>query len=78
MLYIHQKGNLMSVHFAGKVVLVTGASRGIGPAVALAFAREGAALVLAARSGERPAEVAEECRLSWGARRSRDSARTWW
>lgn len=29
----------MSVHFAGKVVLVTGASRGIGRAVALASAR---------------------------------------
>ncbi len=35
--------------FAGKVVLVTGASRGVGNATALAFAREGADLVITAR-----------------------------
>jgi NAD(P)-dependent dehydrogenase (short-subunit alcohol dehydrogenase family) len=35
---------------AGKVVLITGASRGIGAAAAVAFAREGARLVLAART----------------------------
>jgi NAD(P)-dependent dehydrogenase (short-subunit alcohol dehydrogenase family) len=37
---------------AGKVVIVTGASRGIGAAAAEAMAGEGAALVLLARSGE--------------------------
>ncbi len=36
---------------AGKVALVTGASRGIGEAAAWAFAQAGAAVVLAARSG---------------------------
>jgi NAD(P)-dependent dehydrogenase (short-subunit alcohol dehydrogenase family) len=34
----------------GKVVLIRGASRGIGAAAARLFAREGAAVVLAARS----------------------------
>ena len=39
----------MRLDFAGKVVIVTGASRGIGEAVAMAFARAGATLALAAR-----------------------------
>lgn len=46
----------------GLVVVVTGASSGIGRAAARAFAERGAALVLAARSGERLAEVEAECR----------------
>ncbi len=36
----------------GKVVIVTGSSRGIGRAIAIAMAREGASLVLAARTRE--------------------------
>jgi len=40
----------------GKVAIVTGASRGIGKAIALGYAREGAAVVVAARSETAPNE----------------------
>lgn len=46
--------------FAGKVAVVTGASSGIGRAAALAFAREGASVVLVARDGAALAAVAAE------------------
>jgi 3-oxoacyl-[acyl-carrier protein] reductase len=39
----------MDLHLAGRVVLITGASRGIGLATAAGFAAEGARLVLSAR-----------------------------
>src|SRR5918999_6114188 len=45
----------------GKTALVTGASRGIGRAIALELARAGAAVVLGYRSGaDEAAEVAKE------------------
>ena len=45
----------------GKMVLITGASAGTGEATALAFAAEGARMLLAARRGDRLAAVAEAC-----------------
>ncbi|HET7897897.1 MAG TPA: SDR family oxidoreductase [Flavisolibacter sp.] len=45
----------------GKVVVITGASSGAGRAIAVALAREGAQLILIARSRDALEEVAEEC-----------------
>ncbi len=53
-------------HFQGKTVLVTGASTGIGRCVALDYAREGADLVLAARSKDKLESLASEIRSLGG------------
>ncbi|MDN5761632.1 MAG: SDR family oxidoreductase [Microlunatus sp.] len=47
---------------AGKVAVVTGASRGLGEAIATGFAREGASVVLAARTVADLDRVAARCR----------------
>ena len=44
----------------GKVALITGASQGLGRAIALAYAREGASLVINSRSQDSINPVAEE------------------
>ena len=54
----------------GKVAVITGSSRGLGLAIAQAYVREGAAVVLAGRSSAALAEAAAACerqgaRVSW-------------
>ena len=48
----------------GKTALITGASSGIGAAIARCYAEQGANLVLTARSVERLAEVSAELHAS--------------
>jgi NAD(P)-dependent dehydrogenase (short-subunit alcohol dehydrogenase family) len=51
---------------AGKVIFITGASRGIGAAAARLFASEGAAVVLAARSTDALDHIVAEIRAGGG------------
>jgi NAD(P)-dependent dehydrogenase (short-subunit alcohol dehydrogenase family) len=52
--------------FADSVIVITGASSGIGAATALAVAQGGATVVLAARGGDALDEVVERCRDAGG------------
>jgi NAD(P)-dependent dehydrogenase (short-subunit alcohol dehydrogenase family) len=49
-----------------KVALITGASTGIGAAAARLFAREGASVVLSARSADKLTELVDEIRAAGG------------
>ena len=51
----------MATSFEGKTIIITGASEGIGRALALALAGQRARLALAARSADRLDELAEDC-----------------
>lgn len=54
--------DMVSKSLGNKVALVTGASSGIGSAIALEYARRGADLVLAARRADRLDEIASQVR----------------
>jgi NAD(P)-dependent dehydrogenase (short-subunit alcohol dehydrogenase family) len=54
----------MTARFQHRVALITGGSSGIGRATALAFAREGATVVIAARNPEAGTEVVREITAS--------------
>jgi NAD(P)-dependent dehydrogenase (short-subunit alcohol dehydrogenase family) len=49
----------MKKQLAGKVAIVTGASRGIGRAISIALAKEAATVVLAARAIDKMNETAK-------------------
>ncbi len=57
---------MMKDRFKDKVVIVTGASSGIGEAIARKFAKLNCRVVLAARSVERMSKIAGEINLSGG------------
>ena len=50
----------------GKIVIMTGGSRGIGAAAALAMAREGAALMITSRDGAQSAQIAADITQAGG------------
>lgn len=54
-----------SKSFAGKVVLITGASRGLGSVIATFYARAGAKLALVARSASKLDDTEKKIQQEW-------------
>jgi len=64
---IERKGvNIMSNNIEGKVVVITGASSGLGEATARLLSEEGATVVLGARRGDRIQSLADELTANGG------------
>ena len=60
--------NIFKERFAGKTILITGATSGIGEATALRAAAEGANVVVAGRDEQRGQAVVEKIKLDGGQR----------
>jgi len=50
----------------GKIALITGASKGIGLAISIEFARQGANLILLSRNAEKLLQISEMLQLEYG------------
>ena len=56
----------MDLKLKDKIVLVTGSTRGIGKAIAQAFAKEGAKVIITGTIKDRAVKVAEELKNTYG------------
>ncbi len=60
------KADLSDINLSGKIAVITGASKGLGKAMALALSRKGAAIALVSRDLEKLESVAHEIRSTGG------------